>query len=248
MMLAMGDSGWNLTQQYAALIRFGLWDEMIAVPPPPAAAHGLTAGYLFGRSVALAARGDVAGARAALARLDALAAAAPAESMGGFNTLRDLVAVADPVVAARIAATEGRNDEAVRQLQQAVGAEDALAYNEPSDWFFPVRHLLGVQLLLAGRAREAEQVYREDLRRNPDNGWSLYGLSVALARQGRTAEAQRVRQQQQRAWAHADIVLPASAYWYAGADTATCECQHLPSGDGQAGRRLLRAQHEAGVD
>jgi tetratricopeptide (TPR) repeat protein len=248
MLLAMGDSGWNLSQQYAALVRFGLWDEMIAIQAPAQNAPGLTAAYLFSRGVSLAARGQLDEARKSLAALDALAAAAPADAVGGFNTLKDLVAVASPVLGARIAASEGHDAEAVKLLEQAVAAEDRLAYNEPSDWFFPVRHLLGAELLIAGRPREAEQVYRADLKRNPDNGWALYGLQTALARQGRTAEAARVRHQQQLAWKHADVVLPASAFWYAGVDTASCECQHLASADGQASRSLLRPEHEAGVD
>ena len=248
MVLAMGDSGWNLTQQYAALVRFGLWDEMIALEPPDAAAAGLTAGYLYGRGFALAARGRAAEAQHTLEQLHALAAGLPAQATGGFNTLHDLLAVAEPVVAARIAASAADNARSVELLRQAVAAEDRLAYNEPSDWFFPVRQLLGAQLLLAGQPEEAAQVYREDLRRNPHNGWSLYGLSLALARAGRTAEAAKVRHAQQLAWTHADVALPGSAFWYAGADTASCECEHRASDHRQAGRQLFRAQHETGVD
>lgn len=248
MVLAMGDSGWNLTQQYAALVRFGLWDEMIALEPPAGEALGLTAGYLYGRGFALAARGRAAEAQHALAELHALAAGVPAEAMGGFNTLRDLSAVAAAVVAARIAASGGDNARAIELLRQAVATEDRLSYNEPSDWFFPVRQLLGAQLLIAGQPSEAEKVYREDLRRNPRNGWSLYGLSLALARAGRSAEAARARREQQLAWKNADVTLPGSAFWYAGVDTASCECEHHALGNGQTGRKLLRAQHEAGVD
>jgi tetratricopeptide (TPR) repeat protein len=247
---ARGDSGWSLTQQYAALVRFGLWDEMIALEPPAsgAGAAGLSAGYLYGRGFALAARGRAAEAQRTLDQMQALASALPAEAMGGVNTLRELLAVAQPVVAARIAASAGDDARAVELLQQAVVAEDRLAHDAPSDWFFPVRQLLGAQLLLAGQPQEAEKVYREDLRRNLSNGWSLYGLALALAREGRTAEASRVRHEQQLAWTHADVALPASAFWYAGADTASCECEHRALGNGQAGRKLLRAQHEAGVD
>jgi hypothetical protein len=111
-----------------------------------------------------------------------------------------------------------------------------------------VRQLLGAQLLSAGQPREAEAVYRDDLRRNPHNGWSLYGLSLALARTGRAAEAARVRREQQLAWTHADVALPGSAFWYAGVDTARCECEHRALGHGQAGGQLLRTQHEAGID
>jgi tetratricopeptide (TPR) repeat protein len=248
MLLVMGDSGWNLTQQYAALVRFGLWDEMIALGPPPGGAAGLTAGYLYGRGFALAARGHLAQAQQSLDELHSLVAAAPADAMGGFNTLHDLAAVAEASVGARIAASAGDNARAIELLRQAVAAEDRLAYNEPADWFFPVRQLLGAQLLIAGQPREAAQVYREDLRRNPRNGWSLYGLSLALARTGQAAEAARVRREQQLAWTHADVALPGSAFWYAGADTARCECEHRALGYGQAGGQLLRAQHEAGID
>jgi tetratricopeptide (TPR) repeat protein len=224
-LLAVGDSGWRLTQQYAALVRFGLWDEAIALGAPDPRAPGLTAGYLFSRGVALAARGRLQEARAVLAQLRQLAARVPADMQAGLNTLHDVLDVAQPVVAARIAATEQRNDEALRLLRQAVTAQDRLAHGEPADWFFPARHLLGAQLLIAGRAADAERVYREDLERNPANGWSLYGLAAALREQGKTRDAAQATREFEAAWRHADVRLQASAFWFAGADTSSCECQ-----------------------
>src|SRR5215813_2017644 len=225
LVIAMGDSGWNLSQQYAALVRFGLWDEAIALGPPDARAPGLTAAYLYSRGVALAARGRLDDARAALAQLRQLATTTPDGAQAGFNTLHDVLAVAEPIVAARIAATEQHNDEALRLLRQAVAAQDELAYNEPADWFFPARHLLGAQLLIAGRAAEAERVYREDLERNPANGWALHGLATALRAQGKTRDAAQVTRKFEAAWRHADVRLQASAFWFAGPDTLSCECQ-----------------------
>jgi tetratricopeptide (TPR) repeat protein len=246
-MLAMGDSGWNLTQQYAALVRFGLWDEMIALLPPDPRAPGLTAGYLYGRGVALAARGRIEEAKGAERELERLAAAAPADAAAGFNTLHDVLHVAEAIVAGRIAASEGRGEDAIRLLEEAVAAEDRLAYNEPSDWFFPARHLLGAELLLSGHAARAEQVYRDDLRRNPGNGWALEGLSAALRAQGRAREAARTAHELEGAWRHADMRLPGSAFWLAGADKSDCACEQRASDERQPGRELLRAQHEAGV-
>jgi tetratricopeptide (TPR) repeat protein len=240
-------SGWDLTQQYAALVRFGLWDEMIALEPPAGGA-GLTVGYLYGRGFALAARGRAAEAQQMLDELQALAASLPASTKGGANRLRDLVAVAEPVIAARMAASAGDNARAAQWLRAGVAAEDRLVPGVPPDWFFPVRQLLGAQLLIAAQAPEAEAVYREDLARNPRNGWSLYGLSLALAAQGHTALAAQVRHEQQLAWTRADVALPASAFWYAGVDTASCECEHRALSHGQPGGQLLRAQHETGVD
>ena len=247
MVLQMGDSGWSLTQQYAALLRFGLWDEAIALEAPAVQAPGLTAGYLYGRGVALAARGRVAEARAALAQLQRLAATVPADAAAGFNTLRDILAVAQPIVAARIAATEERRADALALLAQAVAAEDRLAYNEPADWFFPARQLLGAQLLLTGDAAQAERVLREDLRRNPDNGWALHGLAAALRAQGRRHDADVAARAFAAAWRRADVQPPSSAFWFAGADTTVCECQRPRSDDRQARGELLGTQHEAGV-
>jgi tetratricopeptide (TPR) repeat protein len=235
MVLAMGDSGWMLAQPYIALVRFGLWDEAIALGAPDARAPGLTAGYLFGRGVALAARGRLEDARAVLAQLHQLTATVPADVQAGFNTLQDILAVAEPILAARIAASEQHNDEAIARLREAVAAQDKLAYNEPADWFFPVRHLLGAQLFIAQQAAEAERVYREDLKHNPANGWALYGLAAALRAQGKTAEAARVTHQFEASWRHADIRLQASAFWFAGADNLSCECQRASISRPEAG-------------
>jgi tetratricopeptide (TPR) repeat protein len=224
------ESGWALSVQYDALLRFGLWDEMIALLPPEGRGRGARAAHLYGRAVALAARGRLDEARKAQRELEELAASVPDSATAGTNSLRDVLAVAQPVVAARIAASENRGAEAVTLLTQAVAAEDHLAYDEPSEWFFPARHLLGAQLLLAGQASQAETVYREDLRRNPDNGWALKGLALALGAQRKQHAAAQARHELQVAWQHADIRLSGSAYWLAGADTASCECEHLAAG------------------
>ena len=247
MVLGMGDSGWNLSQQYVALVRFGLWDELIALLPPDASAPGLTAGYLYGRGTALAARGRLDEARASLEQLRQLAARTPPDAVAGLNLFVDVLAIAQPALAARIAASERRDAEAVALLTTAVAAEDRLSYDEPSDWFLPVRHLLGAQLLNAGSAAQAEAVYRADLRQHPHNGWALKGLQMALSAQGKKRAATQVGAELETAWQHADFRLPGSAYWIAGADTAACACEHLAL-QRQAGGELLGAQHEAGVD
>jgi tetratricopeptide (TPR) repeat protein len=244
MQLAMGNSGWSSSQQYTALVRFGLWDELIALGPPDPRAPGLTLAWLYGRGVALAARGRTDEAQRSLAQLQALAGTLPAN----WQTLRSMLAIATPIVAARIAATQQHDDEAVALLERAVAADDATAYDEPPEWFLPPRHLLGAQLLIAHRPAQAERVYREDLRRNPANGWSLYGLAAALRAQGRSAAAARIAPQLTVAWRQADVRLEGSAFWFAGADATTCECQRPVSVKRQTRGELLGAQHEAGID
>ncbi|MFZ0009016.1 MAG: tetratricopeptide repeat protein, partial [Steroidobacteraceae bacterium] len=90
--------------------------------------------------------------------------------------------------------------------------------------------------LEAGQAAEAESVYREDLRRQPGSGWALYGLAQTLQAQGRSQAAAAVRRQFAQAWRHADVRLVASAFWFAGPDTTSCECQREPLVEAPAGR------------
>ena len=212
LLLAMPGADWYVAELYTARVRFGLWDELLALNAPDPRLTGLTGGYLYGRAVALAAKGRVAEARTALGELQALAAAKRAEAPAGMNAVKDVLGVAVPIAQARIAAAEHHPDEALALLRQAVAAEDRLAYNEPQDWFFPARHLLGAALMEAGQLGEAEKLYREDLRRNPANGWALYGLSAALKAQGKTKEAQQYSRQFAIAWQHADVMLTRSAF------------------------------------
>jgi len=212
MLLAMPGVDWYVAEMYAARVRFGLWKEILAMPPPNPKLPGLTAGYLYGRGIALAATGRVDEARQSLTELQKPAATIPADTPAGQNTLKDILQVAIPVVQGQIATAQHRPQEAVTWLRKAAEAEDRIAYDEPKNWFFPARHVLGSQLLQMGKAQEAETVYREDLQQNPANGWSLFGLSAALKSQGKTAEAATVAQQFETAWKHADVKLVASAF------------------------------------
>ncbi len=90
--------------------------------------------------------------------------------------------------------------------------EDQLAYDEPADWFFPTRHLLGAVLIKAGKAADPEVVYRDDLARHPNNGWALHGLAQSLKAQGRNADASAAQQRLDTAWKYADVTPVASAY------------------------------------
>jgi tetratricopeptide (TPR) repeat protein len=208
----MPGTDWYVAELYTAPVRFGEWDDLLAEGPPAPGFPGLIGGYLYATTVALAAKNRPAEARGRLAQLDALMAGLPADLPAGQNTLRDVLAVARRVAAARISSTEGRAEDALRDLREAVRLEDELAYDEPADWFFPVRHLLGAELLHSGKATEAERIYREDLKRHPSNGWALYGLMQALKAEGRSAEARAAEAEFRVAWRYATISISASAF------------------------------------
>ncbi|HYD38552.1 MAG TPA: hypothetical protein VEA60_13125, partial [Allosphingosinicella sp.] len=210
MLLAMPGLDWSIGYLYDGMARFGLWDDIIAEPAPDPRLAGLTIAWLQGRATALAAKGRLAEARAVLPELERAIAATPAGATQGQNVARPLYEIGALKAKARIAHAEGRRDAAIALLREAVAKEDALSYNEPSDEFFPVRHLLGAVLLHAGRAAEAEAVYREDLKRQPSNGWALQGLARALEAQRKDSAPVKARFSE--AWRHADTELTSSAF------------------------------------
>jgi len=208
MLLTMPGADWAVAELYAAMVRFGMWDEILAEPVPNPKLVGLTGAYLYTKATALAAKGRVDEARAPLAELEKLAVI---DHNAGLNQPKTVLAVAVLTVKARLALAEGRNDEATGILREAIAKEDRLAYDEPADWFFPVRHILGAMLIRAGRGADAEAVYRDDLRRHPNNGWALFGLARALRMEGRSEDALAAQQQFDRTWKNADVTLAASA-------------------------------------
>jgi tetratricopeptide (TPR) repeat protein len=212
-MLHMGlGLDWYAAESYFAMERFGRWKELLAEPAPDPTLIGLTAAWHYARASALAATGKPDEATAEKAKLDAIAATTLPDAPAGLNTAKDMMWVASLVASARIAAAQGKSAEAIAALRAAATKEDALAYDEPADWFVPVRHLLGAQLLKARKPAEAESVYREDLQRHPGNGWALYGLMQALKDQHKFAAAAAIDKQRLQAWKDADVPLTTSAF------------------------------------
>jgi tetratricopeptide (TPR) repeat protein len=123
-----------------------------------------------------------------------------------------MVRIAGHIARADIASAKGDWADAVNELKAAVTAQDHLSYTEPPWWDFPTRGFLGAALIQAGRASEAVDVYREDLKEWPKNGWSLYGLSVALRKAGRSREALAAEAAYKKAWVRADVTLRESRF------------------------------------
>jgi tetratricopeptide (TPR) repeat protein len=195
------------------LMRFGRWEEVLAEPDFPSYLPIARAMRHVARGVAYTARGDLEGARAEQRAFAEARAKVPAGAFFGNNSAADLLAVAGHLLDGEILFRSGRTGPALAALREAVRREDGLRYDEPPDWIHPVRHVLGAVLLKAGRPAEAEVVYREDLRRLPDNGWSLYGLGRSLRAQksaAKAAEAARVEARFNQIWGAADVKLASS--------------------------------------
>jgi tetratricopeptide (TPR) repeat protein len=197
---------------YFALTLFGKWDDMLN-EPEPAAEFTYTAGiWHYARGRALTATAKIDDAKAELDAVTKLADEIPPDRMVNLNSAKSILQLAGKVLAGEIAAKEGRTNDAVQSLTEAIAIEDQLVYDEPRPWHQPVRQNLGAVLLAAKRPAEADKVYREDLRRNPNNGWSLYGLTQSLKARGNKKLAALEEKYFQKAWSRADVTLTASRF------------------------------------
>ncbi|MGB9382952.1 hypothetical protein, partial [Candidatus Binatus sp.] len=199
-----------LPTRYFTEARFGKWDALLKEPTPPADLTFITAVWHYARGLAFAAKNRPADALNEKKQLDAIAAATPPERVVGFNSASRLLAMAAATLAGEIDSTQGNHDDAVKHLQQAVAIQDALNYEEPPAWYYPIRETLGMELLADSRTADAEQVFRDDLKQYPENGWSLNGLAICLRARNASDEAASVDARFKKAWAHADVTLPAS--------------------------------------
>lgn len=205
---------WGTLQHYYTIpyyiaVKFGMWDTILAIPSltddlvyPRAILH-------YARGMAFLGKNSISGAQKELDRLKTLAADTTLQhlTVWNINTMADLVQIAVRVLAAEVAAKQKHPDISISLLKEAIAIEDNLNYNEPTDWFFSVRHNLGAVLLAAGKYREAESVYRKDLQTWKKNGWALMGLYQSLMAQNKNKEAEKVKSAFEEAWKFADVEI-----------------------------------------
>jgi tetratricopeptide (TPR) repeat protein len=194
------------------LMRFGRWDDVLAAAEPPEFLPVARSMRHAARGVALAARGEVDKARAEQDAFTQARAKVAAEAKVGNNKAKDVLNVAERLLQGEVLYRSGKVEEGLAALRQAVILEDKLRYDEPPDWLHPVRHALGATLLREGRAQEAEQVYRADLDKLSNNGWSLYGMAKALRLQGKEQDAQSFDALFREAWKEADVKITSSCF------------------------------------
>jgi tetratricopeptide (TPR) repeat protein len=187
-----------------ALVRFEKWDDVLKIAEPAAEFTYARGMWHYARGKALAGKGEVRAARKELAALERSLAATPQDKLLMRHSAVRLLSIADNDLAATLAAAGGHDERAIARLRVAVSLQDNLLYDEPPPWYFSEREALGRLLLKTGNPQEAEAVFREDLKRYPENGWALAGLEKSLSAQEKTAEAEEVRQRFERAWARAD--------------------------------------------
>jgi len=210
----MRTPGFEAMQNFAltpllAELRFGRWEQVAAAPKPADDLPYMVAMWHYAQGMAAVRQGRMDDARSHHEALRRAAADPAIEKMMTWNrySLIGGVRIGERFVAAEIAGAGRDFNTAIAALREALAIEDTLPYDEPPAWHWPVRQALGAMLLAAGRPADAEKAYREELRRNPENGWSLHGLEKSLRAQKRGADAEEIAARFAKAWANADIDL-----------------------------------------
>ena len=207
-----------LAMPLEVLVRFGRWDDILAEPEIAATNRFSHAFQHAARGIAHAAKGDTAAARLSQRLYLEAAKAVPADQIAaGNNTCHAVLAIVTPMLEGEILIREGQVDAGLAQLRAAVELEDQLRYDEPPGWMIPVRHSLGAALMAHEHFAEAEAVYREDLTRLPDNGWSLFGLAEAQMRQHQMGDARQTLERFKAVWRKADLTITSSCLCQPGA-------------------------------
>lgn len=192
-----------MTVPIAVEVRFHKWNAILKLPQPHAGMEATTVFWHFARGLALAATGKIPDAEVEHAFVVEAKEKTPSEEiflMPVNNKTKDILKIAENVLGAKISLAKNDGKAAVSQLREAVAVQDALKYDEPPDWFYPVRESLGAVLLQNGDAAGAEDVFRADLSRNRRNPRSLFGLEQALKAQGKTYDAAFVKKQFDASW------------------------------------------------
>ncbi len=196
-----------LPSESFVLLRFGKWNEALKLSEPPREQAIMHAVWHYARGVAFASLGKVAEAEAARLAFQKEVDGLPGETPFGLNTASSVLKIATAILDAKIATAQNQPDRAIEAWRAAALAQDALNYDEPPGWYYPVRESLGAALLRAGQASEAEKIFRADLADNPGNGRSLLGLAESLKAQGQRQKAQAARRDFLKAWRNADTLL-----------------------------------------
>ncbi len=190
------------------LQRFHRWDELMKYPEPSRKLTVTNALWHAAQGQMRAAMGEVKRAELERATVASAAARVPADVPFWFNNgPRAILNLAAAVLDARIASAKDDRKASIELWRKAVTLQDAFNYDEPPDWFYPVRESLGAALFLDGQYAAAEQVFRDDLARNPRNGRSLFGLLQSLKARDKKTDAEWVQQAFDAAWKNADVEL-----------------------------------------
>jgi hypothetical protein len=194
-----------MTMPLLVMTRVQAWEEVLKAPQPGEKFVAQNAIRHYARMLALLGKGDKAGAAKERDAFEEARKKVAADRPWGNNNCGDVMTMVSEIAAARM------SDDAIPHWEKAVALQDALVYDEPPAWNYPVRESLGAALVRAGRAAEAEKVFREGLRRSPRNAWMIFGLIESMKAQKKSEGLPELQAELDAAWAKSDVKLSLAA-------------------------------------
>lgn len=211
------DPAWGTLQHYYTIpwyveVKLGLWKDIMNSKAPEKDLKYPLVVWHYAQGMAMLSQNNIAEAKKHLDSMRKIMMDTKIKDLTiwSINSVYDLCVIASKTLDGEINAKEKNYTKAIAILKEAVAKEDALNYNEPPDWFFSVRHHLGAILLAAGKYKEAEKVYEEDLKNYPKNGWALRGLMNAYEKLGDKKKYEQTKTRFETAWKYADIKITSS--------------------------------------
>ncbi len=189
------------------LLKFNKWQEILDLPQPNEKMLMTTIMWHFARAMAFAWLGDLPQAMKERSLFMEGKAELPTGYPYGYNKADKIIKIAEYTLDAKLAEAQKDPVKAVDLLRKATEEQDTLHYNEPPDWFTHIRENLGRVYLRNKQPYEAELVFRQDLKKHPRNGRSLFGLRESLKAQDKLYDAYWVNQAFQKAWLYSDVQL-----------------------------------------
>ncbi len=202
-----------LAEPIVAFVRFGKWNDILSLPEPDTSLQYSQIMFHFGRGLASVRSNNLESADEELTKLDSLCKSKALESFYfSFNPASQIVKIPLNILRGELLLKQNKVEEGLSALREAIKSEEDLRYNEPPDWKIPSRHFLGAALVNTGKFEEAEKIYLEDLKKNPENGWSLSGLIQCQSKLGKKSEMAATAKRFAKAWKNSDIALTSSIF------------------------------------
>nr|WP_298412680.1 tetratricopeptide repeat protein [uncultured Halomonas sp.] len=183
------------TAPYSAHAQFAEPEAILALAAPSDQFPFVKGYWHYARGVALARLGRIDEALAEARELNELYTNADLDGLEAqYVPARTLLEIAKHIVEARVEQARRDYSAAEHHLQEAIALEDTIAYMEPPYWYYPVRQTLAAVQLQDGRTQEAITTFQQALKKQPKNGWALWGLLQAQQQAGDTASEQTERE------------------------------------------------------
>jgi len=192
-------------------VRFAKWDEILAYEKPIDEFKFSLGLYHYARSIAFASTGNIEQAIIEQEKILPLKDAPEIKVIIKAGQPSDkLLEIANHLARGQIELANMNIDASIMHFQMAVEAQDALPYREPEFWYYPTRQSLGHALLLNKDFEEAINVFNQDLKDYPRNGWSYYGLYKAYKALGNNELSNEALTKHQEIWQLSDVELKSS--------------------------------------